>query len=187
MREKKNSRWISNLLFIIVIGVIFFTPVGNEIKVRINRFIAMSPSLENKEDYKKVVLKQWDVVDEEGKEFDFASVEGKVIIINFWATWCPPCIAEKPSFQELYNDYKDKVVFMFVTTDSKDKVAAFKEKYGYTLPIYYQVDSPPALLYSSSIPASYVIDKEGNIVIKKFRAADWNSAKFRVTLDELLK
>jgi len=42
-------------------------------------------------------------------------------------------------------------------------------------------------LYSSSIPASYVLDKNGNIVVKKFRAADWNSSKFRVILDELIQ
>lgn len=187
MNKDKKRGWFFNLLFVVILGVVFFTPLGTDIKVFVNKFIAMSPSLENKEDYQKVVLDQWHVVDESGNSFDFKNIEGKVVIINFWATWCPPCIAEKPSFQELYNDYKDKVVFMFVTTDSKDKVIAFKEKYGYSLPVYYQIDSPPALLYSTSIPATYVIDKEGNIVVKKFRAADWNSGKFRVALDELLK
>ena len=114
-------------------------------------------------------------------------IKGKVVILNFWAIWYPPCIAEKPSFQTLYDDYKNSVVFLFVTTDTPEKVKAFKEKHGYTLPSYFQQDGPPAALYSTSLPASYVIDKHGNIVVKKFRAADWNSSKFRVTLDELIQ
>lgn len=188
MKEKKKGKgWISNILFIIFIGVVFFTPLGTSFKVWVNRLVAMSPSLEKQEDMKKVSFEDWIVVDEEGKPFDFAAVDGRVIIVNFWATWCPPCIAEKPSFQELYNDYKDKVVFMFVTNDPVDKVKAFKEKNEYTLPVYYEKNSAPTELYSTSLPSSYVIDKKGNIVVKKFRAADWNSSKFRVMLDELLK
>ncbi|MCC9043129.1 TlpA family protein disulfide reductase [Myroides sp. M-43] len=189
MSEKSKSKkgWLSNLIFIVILGVVLFTPVGTGIKVWLNRLLAMSPTLEKVSEQKKVNYESWQLVDEKGEIFDFDKVKGKVVVINFWATWCPPCIAEKPSFQELYNDYKNKVVFLFVTTDSPDKVKTFKEKNNSTLPIYYQKSAAPAVLFSESIPASYVIDKKGNIVVRKFRAADWNSSKFRVSLDELLK
>lgn len=186
-KNKGSKKWVSNVIFIIVLGVFFFTPVGTSVKVWLNRLLAMSPSLENVADQKKVNYELWQLINEKGEAFDFDRVKGKVVIINFWATWCPPCIAEKPSFQELYDDYKNKVVFLFITTDTPDKVKAFKEKYNSTLPIYYQKSAAPAVLFSESIPASYVIDKKGNIVVRKFRAADWNSSKFRVSLDELLK
>lgn len=186
-RKKGSKKWVSNVIFIIVLGVFLFTPVGTSVKVWLNRLLAMSPSIEKVEDQKKVNYESWRLVDEKGETFDFDRVKGKVVIINFWATWCPPCLAEKPSFQELYDDYKNKVVFLFVTTDPSDKVDAFKEKNSYTLPVYYQKSAAPAVLFSESIPASYVIDKKGNIVVRKFRAADWNSSKFRVLLDELLK
>ncbi|MEC4113525.1 TlpA family protein disulfide reductase [Myroides pelagicus] len=188
MKErKKRLGLLSNIIFIGVLIVVFFTPLGTDVKVWLNQLVAMSPTLEDESEYEKVNFNGWEVVDIEGNKVDFNELSGKVIIINFWATWCPPCIAEKPSFQELYNDYKDKVVFMFVTSDDKDKVTAFKEKHQYTLPIYYELANTPVMLYSKSIPASYVIDKEGNIVVKKFRAADWNSSKFRVLLDNLIK
>ncbi|WP_121965468.1 TlpA disulfide reductase family protein [Myroides sp. N17-2] len=186
-KNRGSKKWISNVIFIIVLGVFFFTPVGTNVKVWLNRLLAMSPNIEKVSDQKKVNYESWQLVNEQGEVFDFDRVKGKVVIINFWATWCPPCIAEKPSFQELYDDYKNKVVFLFITTDEPDKVKAFKEKNKSTLPIYYQKSAAPAVLFSESIPASYVIDKKGNIVVRKFRAADWNSSKFRVSLDELLK
>ncbi|WP_158962887.1 TlpA family protein disulfide reductase [Myroides fluvii] len=185
--ERKRKGWIGNLIFIVILFVLLFTPLGTTLKVWVNQLVAMSPSLEKQEDIEQVSLDGWTLLDEEGRVFDIAQTKGKVVILNFWATWCPPCIAEKPSFQALYDDYKNNVVFLFVTTDDADKVKAFKEKHGYTLPTYFQQDAPPAALYSTSLPASYVIDKKGNIVVKKFRAADWNSSKFRVTLDELIQ
>ncbi|MEK6493636.1 TlpA disulfide reductase family protein [Myroides odoratimimus] len=189
MSEKniKKKGWISNAIFIIVLGVFLFTPLGDSVKVWLNRLVAMSPSLENVENQQTVSYESWHLIDEYGQTFDLDQTKGKVVIINFWATWCPPCLAEKPSFQELYNDYRDKVVFLFVTSESPDKVKAFKEKHQYTLPIYFEQNAAPAVLFSESIPASYVIDKKGNIVVRKFRAADWNSSKFRVMLDDLLK
>jgi len=185
--ERKKKRWISNLIFILILFVLLFTPLGTTFKVWMNQLLAMSPSLEKQEEVEHVSLEGWTLLDEAGNTFDVTSIKNKVVVINFWATWCPPCIAEKPSFQALYDDYKNKVVFLFVTTDPIDKVQAFKEKHQSTLPIFFQQDAPPALLYSSSIPASYVLDKNGNIVVKKFRAADWNSSKFRVILDELIQ
>ena len=185
--KKKKKSFIINTVFLVLFAVLIFTPLGTSFKVWVNQLVAMSPSLENKEDFQKVDFGDWKLVDENGNDFNLNELKDKVVVINFWATWCPPCIAEKPSFQELYNDYKNKVVFMFVTTDSPEKVEQFKTKYNYTLPVYYQKNDTPTMLYSSSIPASFVLNKEGEIVIKKFRAADWNSAKFRVILDNLLE
>ncbi|MGS4344903.1 TlpA family protein disulfide reductase [Myroides odoratus] len=158
--ERKKKGWIGNVIFILILFVLLFTPLGTTFKVWVNRLVAMSPSLEKQEDVEQVSLDGWTLLDEEGRVFDMDQTKGKVVVLNFWATWCPPCIAEKPSFQALYDDYKDSVVFLFVTTDAADKVQVFKEKHGYTLPTYFQQDGPPAALYSTSLPASYVIDKK---------------------------
>lgn len=184
--NKKIKSYISNIVFLGVLVLILFTPVGTTFKVWVNRLVAMSPTLENKEDQELVHYNNWILLDQNGQELDFSTLESKVVIVNFWATWCPPCLAEKPSFQELYQDYKDKVEFLFVTNESPEVVQKFIDKNNYTLPIYYAKSPAPAMLYSQTLPSSYVIDKEGKIVVKKFRAADWNSSKFRVTLDDLL-
>lgn len=185
--KKKKKNWVSNLIFAGVLFILFFTPLGTQVKVMVNRIFAFSPTMESVDDQESIVGQHWFLNDEQGQEVSFDEFKGKVILVNFWATWCPPCIAEKPSFQKLYDDYKDKVVFMFVTSEESDRVKAFKAKHGYTLPVYYPLSKPPASMESRSIPASFVIDKKGNIVVKKFRAANWNSESFRATLDELIQ
>lgn len=184
--KKKKQSWISNGLFIVLLFVLLFTPAGTTFKVWINRLLAFSPSVEKVENQEKLHAEGWLLLDEKGNQVAFEDFKEKPIIINFWATWCPPCIAEKPSFQKLYDDYREKVFFLFVTSDAPEKVLQFKTKHGYTLPVYYPVNAIPTMLQSSSVPASYVIDKSGNIVLKKFRAADWNSKSFRKELDGLL-
>ncbi|SFJ05805.1 TlpA family protein disulfide reductase [Myroides guanonis] len=189
MKEEKSKKkgWVSNIIFVAILGVMFFTPLGTELKIWVNRLFAFSPSVEAVSNQESISGAHWFLKNENGEEVLFEDLEGKVILVNFWATWCPPCIAEKPSFQKLYDDYKDKVVFLFVTSESEDKVKAFKLKHGYTLPIYYPVSAPPEAMQSNSIPASFVIDKKGTIVVKKFRAADWNSSSFRTILDSLIE
>ena len=92
---------------------------------------------------------------------------GKVICINFWATWCAPFVAEMPSLQSLYDSYGDKVTFLFIANDEVETVDTFMQKRGYTLPIYYVDNEVPTALEHSSIPTTYWIDKSGRIVIKK--------------------
>ncbi|WP_407918676.1 TlpA family protein disulfide reductase [Flavobacterium xinjiangense] len=109
------------------------------------------------------------------------------MFINFWATWCPPCIAEMPSFQNLYANYQDKIIFLFVTTDSFEKANTFMNKENLTLPVYQSITNPPLEMESSTIPATFLIDKQGNIVLAKIGTANWNSDSFRGKLDQLLK
>ncbi len=185
-KSKKKSQ-VSNIIWVGLILLLVFTPLGTSLKVWLNRVIAMSPTLEKVEDYQHVDYGDWKIYDQAGKEFDFSQLSNKVVIINFWATWCPPCLAEKPSFQALYEDYKDKVVFLFITNQDPGVVAEFQQNNKYTLPVYFTNASAPGVIYSQSLPASFVIDKNSNLVAKKFRAANWNSSKFRVCLDELIK
>jgi len=87
----------------------------------------------------------------------------------------------------LYNDYKEKVVFLFVTNDDWETVQKFLTKNNYHLPIYNPLTQPPKELISNSIPTTYVINKQGKIVVQKTGAASWNSKTTRKMLDKLLK
>ena len=118
---------------------------------------------------------------------DFNQLKGMVIFVNFWATWCPPCRAEMPMIQELYNEYKDKIEFVFVTSESWETVEKFYKANEYKLPTYNSVSTPPkTFTETNSIPATYLIDKEGNILISKTGAANWSSDKVKKLLDKLL-
>ncbi|WP_340077423.1 TlpA disulfide reductase family protein [Leptobacterium sp. I13] len=186
MKITKNQ--VSNLALLVFIGVFMFTPIGTTIKIWVNKAIAFSPSVIKEEKRRELKTYEWKLrnIQNEKELLDFSKVEGKVVLINFWATWCPPCIAEMPSLQSLYDDYQEEVVFLFVTFEDVEKVEPFLTKRQYNFPVYQPVTKIPRKLRSRSIPATYLIDKEGKIVIDKKGPADWNSSKVRKQIDELL-
>jgi thiol-disulfide isomerase/thioredoxin len=91
-----------------------------------------------------------------------------------------------PSFQKLYDAYGDKVDFYFVTSEKPEKIVSFIAKNGYTLPIFLQTYEAPKQLQSNALPTTYVISKTGEIVIDEEGAANWNSSKMQLLLDQLL-
>ncbi|MBW8243874.1 TlpA family protein disulfide reductase [Muricauda oceani] len=185
---KVSKEQIINGIWILAVLLVLFTPIGFHVRVWMNKLIATvaSPSTVDREE--QVVLKDfnWNLIDFNGTPTNLESKKGEVVLINVWATWCPPCVAELPSFMELYSDYKNKVTFAFVANDDKDKVANFLAKKGYELPVYFQASATPPELESGSIPVTYIIDKQGNIVVDKTGAANWNSDKIRELLDRLV-
>lgn len=129
----------------------------------------------------------WRLVSADGQELELSSFNGEVILVNYWATWCPPCVAEMPSMQSLYEDYKGRVAFLFIARDEPEKVQQYLEKNAYHLPVYYELNAPPSAMRSNSLPTTYVLDRNGRIAVKKVGAADWNSSRVRSLLDDLLE
>lgn len=185
---KITKEQISNGIWILAILLILFTPIGFHVRVWVNKVVAtvISPSTVDESEQATLKDYNWSLVDLEGNETNLQSKQGEVILVNVWATWCPPCVAELPGFVELYSDYKDKVTFAFVANDDKEKVEAFLRRKGYQLPVYFQASAIPLELESGSIPVTYIIDKQGNVVVDKTGAANWNSDKTRSLLDDLI-
>ncbi len=177
-----KKHW-SNILFGVLIVLLFIPQSGRPIRVFVNRLFAFSPSIESNEDRDKLDTYNWKLVDLSGNQVDFNDFKGKKIVVNFWATWCPPCIAEMPSMQALYADYQDKVVFLFVTNDDNAAITKFLSKNNFDIPIYREVTAAPAVLQTNSLPTTYLINESGEIVINKTGAADWNTTKVRALLD----
>ena len=109
------------------------------------------------------------------------------MVINFWATWCPPCIAEMPSLEKLYNSYNGEVVFLFVSDEKQEVISKFKHKHKYQFEVHSALTAFPKEFDVTSIPRTFVIDKNGNIVIDKTGAANWYSDKVIATIDGLLR
>ena len=110
---------------------------------------------------------------------------GKPKIINLWATWCPPCVAEMPSFQKLHEDYSHKVDFVFLSQEPLGTIQAFIDKNNYTLPVFQQTEVLPETLESRELPTTFIINAEGEIIVKKIGAANWNSNQVRELLNSL--
>lgn len=184
MKKFFTKKSLSNILFVLAIVVLLYTPT----RTWILRQIAFAPSVKNVESSEKLNTYNWQLKGLNTEDIDFNNLKNKVVIVNFWATWCPGCSAEKPMFQKLYNDYKDKVTFLFVTNENWEVVDKYFTKTNYNLPVYNSLTMPPQLfLETNSIPASYLIDKKGNVRIKKVGAANWNSKKVRSFINELIQ
>ena len=175
---------ISNLLFALLIVVLLYTPS----RIWLIRQVSFSPSLEKIEDSKIVFDYNCELLGLNTKDINFNEFKGKVVFLNFWATWCPPCVAELPYIQSFYKDYKDKVAFVFVSQENWSTVNAFFKANNYDLPVYhYKNTSLKGLPEVNSIPRTFIIDKEGNIRVDESGSADWNSEAFRKQIDTLLE
>ena len=185
---KLSKSQISNLVFLVVIAILIIPQTRKPIQVFLNKgFALISPSIEKKENQTTLKSYEWKLKDKNGNIFDFESVKGKVVFINFWATWCPPCIAEMPSIQNLYTDYKDKVEFLLVTNDPYAEINEFLSKNNYDFKILRPVTFNTSVFDVSTIPRTFLIDKTGKIIIDETGAANWNSDKVRLVIDNLLK
>lgn len=184
---KLSKSQISNLFFLLVIAVLLIPQTRKPIQVFLNKGMALiSPSIESKGKLSVLKSYDWKLKDEAGHVFDFEQAKGKVVLINFWATWCPPCIAEMPGLQALYDDYHNQVEFLFVTTERYSEINPFLEKNNYTFKVYRPLNKEPGLFDVPTIPRTFLIDGQGNIIIDESGAANWNSDKVRTTIDGLL-
>jgi peroxiredoxin len=119
----------------------------------------------------------------DGKKVQLSDLKGKKIIVNFWATWCPPCKAEMPHMQNYYEDFaKDEnVEILAVNLTNGDKVESvqnFVEDYGLTFPIPMDVEGKVGETYQAiTIPTSYMIDTKGRIQNKIVGPMDENMMK----------
>ena len=118
----------------------------------------------------------------DGETLNFEDLKGKVVFINFWATWCAPCVAEMPSINSLYDMYKDdpQVIFVMINVEDKDeKVRKFIKKKNFTFPIYLpNATRIPKVYESKGIPTTFVLDKEGYIAYKKVGMANYDAENF---------
>ena len=178
----------SNIVFGLILLLLIIPQTRTPIQVMLQKGVMLfkSPSI-IKEDTVAIKDYSWQLVDENGMAFNFQNTKGKVTLVNFWATWCPPCIAEMPSLQNLYSDYQGKVEFLFLTSEDLEVIQSFMQKHNYTFSFYKPAENYPDYFNVSSIPRTFLIDKNGYIIIDETGANDWNSESVRTVIDELLK
>lgn len=125
-----------------------------------------------------------------GKTFSINELKGKVVFLNFWATWCPPCIAEMPSINSLYNGVRSNpnIVFLMVDIDgSAPRAAGFMKRKAFDLPVHTSASKIPKAVFSGSIPTTLIVDKSGSIVFHHKNMADYSAQSMRDFLLALSK
>jgi thiol-disulfide isomerase/thioredoxin len=182
---KITREHIINGLLLVLLILILFTPIGFKFKVFANRIFAGSAKELGIESQHQIDLTPWQLTDKRGL-VNWANTKDKVVFINFWATWCPPCVAEMPSIQGLYDKYGEKVVFLMVAEDETEKVTSFLHNNDYDFPVYYTRSGLPDELQTGLLPTTIVLDKNHQLHIKETGAANWNSNSIHALIDRLL-
>lgn len=176
-------------LFGSILGLvaILFTPLGPKVKGYASRMWYKNAVAQKADKQVSEEVYSWQLTDIEGNPYSFGEATEQVIFLNFWATWCAPCIKEMPDIQKLYDDYGEKVSFLLVTDEENAKVQAFLQKKKFDLPVYFskKIDIPEELTFKL-IPTTYIIGRSGKIAEAETGAVDWNSDEIRSLLDELL-
>jgi peroxiredoxin len=129
-----------------------------------------------------------DLVDSEGNPVRLQDYRGHVILVNFWATWCPPCIHEMPMMEALYTARKDQAFSIWAVNmqESQEDVARFIAKQGFHFPVMLDLEGTATASYGvRGLPSTYLIDCRGNLLGHIVGILQWMSHATRDLLDAL--
>jgi peroxiredoxin len=142
------------------------------------------------EEYKAVGLQalkegtrsiDFELQDLSGKKVSLSSLKGKVVFLNFWATWCPPCRAEMPSLERLHARLKDKglVILAVNLQENAKSVRKFMAEHKLTFPVLLDSDGRVGAIYGArSIPTTYVVGRNGNVLAGTMGGREWDSKEY---------
>jgi thiol-disulfide isomerase/thioredoxin len=186
MLNKKN---IVNGLFIALFLIVLFIPSAKALLMQGLMEIGLfKPEISNNLSPVNTDLGAIKFKNAKGDIVSLAELNGKVVFLNFWATWCPPCLAEMPSINKLYQQFgADKdVVFLMVDADSDLlKAQAYMDRKKYKMPIFVAASNLPELIFKGSLPTTLVLDKKGRISFHEEGAANYASPKFVAFINQL--
>lgn len=188
-KKKSVFSIITDFALVILIVLLIIPGTRTEVASFFIKLTSLPPStLETDEQFPvSDNVSKWQLTDLQGNKTSFGELNEKPVFLNIWATWCPPCVAELPGIEEMQKKYGDDINFIMITNQDKSTVDAFIEKHNYQdLKIYYS-PTLPSDFSTQSIPATFVLDKTGKVLIFKKGAARWNSSKMENLFNRLIK
>jgi cytochrome c biogenesis protein CcmG/thiol:disulfide interchange protein DsbE len=125
----------------------------------------------------------------DGRSMHLADYKGKVVVLNFWASWCPPCVEETPSLIQLQQDIASRGGVVLGVSVDEDMAAysKFVQEHGVNFPTFVDVSKKLAPEYGTSMyPETYLIDRDGRLARKIIGPQDWQSPEVKSSIDVLL-
>jgi len=200
-----NKKTKKSLIEYSVIGAIILTLFATGLHTEVLGFMQrgllatgiMNPDLEQKAELATVGVATIDLnpkadfsmnlINSEGEKVSMEEFRGKVIFMNVWATWCPPCIAEMPGINKLYKDVnKEDVVFIMLSVDQDfQKAIDFNKNKGFDFEIYRVDGQMPQMYSTQSIPTTYIIDAKEKIALTHLGMGDYDTNEFKEFLQDL--
>jgi len=187
MKKKLFSRSnITNVLIGALLVVLVISPQAKalviEAAMKIGFFQPPAGSTVNVKEHSAATAPPYFLLkSSDSKTINIQELKGKVIFINFWATWCPPCIAEMPSINELYKHFKNNpniLIFPVDVDGDFGKSVPFVKNKGYILPVYSIASPMPDGFLKNAIPTTIIIDKTGKMVVRHEGGADYTNKGF---------
>ena len=182
---KKNAYWIwLSLLLVVLLVAAGFLYNSLKDKVELSNLVAQTTAVPSEDPTAdsnataaptatpRPAAPDFAVYDVEGNAVSLASMQGKPVVVNFWASWCGPCKSEMPDFQKAYEQHGEAVHFMIVNMtdgmqETKEKAKAYVDKQGFTFPVYYDTDMDAAMAYGvNTIPATYFVAADGSLIAR---------------------
>ncbi len=132
----------------------------------------------------------FELIELSGARVSLDSLAGKVVLLNFWATWCAPCRSEMPGMERVWQQYRDRgfaVVAVSVDAGGEKRIAGFVRRLKLGYPILLDPDSEVAERYNvSGLPASFLIDREGRVIGRMIGSREWDSPEAIRLIEHLL-
>lgn len=163
--NKKQKNIIGILIFVLFLGGAYFAYEYFSDRYEPDNGLGLEDQIREPQP-----ASDFKVFDAKGNEVVLSDFFGKPIFLNFWASWCPPCKAEMPYFEQAYREFGDEITFLMVDLvdggrETQEKGEEFIKEAGYTFPVYFDNELNATMTYSVySLPATYLIDAEGYIV-----------------------
>ncbi|MFT6866354.1 MAG: thiol-disulfide isomerase/thioredoxin [Cyclobacteriaceae bacterium] len=183
MANKSSKREIIEwVVLIAVAGTLYFTGYHTQVIGFVQRMVLSTGIFKPTTEFEQETQANYSfqLTNVAGRNIDFQEFKGKTVFINFWATWCPPCIAEMPDIQSLYENVGEEVDFVMISVDENQfKAKQFVQDKGYDFPVYFLNSTLPSIYEARSIPTTYVISPEGVIVAERHGMAKYDSEEFR--------
>ncbi len=125
-------------------------------------------------------LPNFQILDKNDQQLDIASMKGKKLFVNLWATWCPPCRAEIPSIERLASKVnKDKVAFIMLSLDDNfAKAKNYAKKNKMSLPLYYPAENLPSMFAVNAIPVTFIFNENGDLMKVMEGSADYDTKEY---------
>ena len=179
MLKRIRKNWL-DILLVLFLLFLLIPGISLPFKAFVKRLFLMSPDTELLSDQQYLTNYNWPLVQPDGMSVNFNSARDKLVFVNFWATWCPPCRAELPSMNRAWAKVKDEGIAMLAINvgEDEDAIFAFTAEYPIDFTVLLDENSEQIPNWQiTGLPTTYVLDPEGRVIFQAVGDREWDNDK----------